>query len=328
METKIIYFCGNVKIILIISFINQKIKMMKKPIILCMGMLFICFSIFAQEISEPQTNSQEKKGSKKDKQLLPERDDFAIGVDMVPLLRTLGTVFWGNSNPMGFQGTPYFNGPLYPTVSIMGKYMVRKNCSIRLNLGVSILSGTETDDVRDDEAFFIDNESTAKVSDHNKSNAFGLSLAVGAEYRLGNKRIVGIFGGDLLFGFHNGSIKNSFGNKMTENNQCPTTNQPYYPTPTTYYSRTLFQKNSGAISIGAQVTAGIEVFVAPKIALGGQINLAYVFTYNNQTYRDSEGFNILSGKVEEKTDIQTPAGWAHKFNTNNLGGSLYLIFYF
>ena len=308
---------------------------MRKKLILWMGLIIMGFSVIAQENTELQTNSKEKKEfkscckkDKTDKQLLPEQGDWAIGVDAVPLLRTLGTVFWGEKNPMGFQGTPYFTGNMYPNVSVMAKYMVKSNCAIRVNLGVNILSNTTQYNVRDDAAALIDNNTAAKVTDQITTNAYGLSIAIGAEYRHGNKRVVGVFGGDLLVGYYGGSIKNSYGNKMNEYNQKPTTNQPYFNTPTSDNARALFQRNSGAFSIGAQVSAGLEVFVAPKIALGGQINLSYVFMYNNKIYREAEGFNELSGKVEKITDIQSPAGWSHKFNTNNLGGALYMIFYF
>jgi hypothetical protein len=309
---------------------------MRKKLILWMGLIIMGFSVIAQENTELQTNSKEKKEfkscckkDKTDKQLLPEQGNWAIGIDAVPLLRTLGTVFWGGNNPMGFQGTPYFTGGnIYPNVSVMAKYMAKSNCAIRVNLGVNISSNTMQDRVRDDAAFFIDNNTVAKVTDQIKTNAYGLSLAVGAEYRHGNRRVVGVFGGDLLFGYYAGSVKYSYGNIMNADNQRPTTNQPYFASPISDNARALFQKNNGAFSIGAQVSAGLEVFVAPKIALGGQVNLSYVFMYNNKIYREAEGYNELSGKVEKITDIQTPAGWSHKFNTNNLGGSLYMIFYF
>jgi len=309
---------------------------MRKKLILWIGLIIIGFSVIAQENTELQTNSQDntesksccKKG-KKDKQLLPQQGEWAIGIDAIPLLRTLGTVFWGGNNPMGFQGTPYFTGGnTYPNVSIMAKYMVKSNCAIRANLGVSIQSNTVLDQVTDDAAALIDINTVAKVTDKITTNAYGLSLAIGAEYRHGNRRVVGIFGGDLLVGYYGGSVKKSYGNIMTEDNPKPTTNQPYFNTPVSDQARALFQKNNGAFSVGAQLTAGLEVFIAPKIALGGQVNLSYVFMYNNEIYRESEGFGNLSRKVEKITDIQTPAGWSHKFNTNNLGGSLYMIFYF
>jgi len=304
---------------------------MKKIIIVWMGLILIMFSVVAQEVTEVTENTEIKIKQKKErteKILLPEKSNWAIGVDMIPLLRSLGTVFWGESNPMGFQGTPYFQGMPYPNVSIVAKYMASRKCAIRANLGVTILSTTVGDNVRDDAAFFIDNSTAAKVTDYVETNAYGVSVAFGAEYRCGKKRVVGVFGGDLLFGYHAASIKYTYGNVITEFNQAPTTNQPYFATTTSPNTRALLQKNAGAISAGVQLTSGVEVFVAPKIALGGQVNLSYIFTYNRQMYREAEGFNTLSGKLEQRTDIQAPAGWSHRFNTNNLGGALYMIFYF
>jgi len=301
---------------------------MKKTIIVWMGLILIGFSVIAQEEIEITEFHIKSKKERKGRNLLPEQSNWAVGIDMIPLLRSLGTVFWGESNSMGFQGTPYFQGMPYPNVSIMTKYMISNKCAVRANLGVTIVSTTIGNNVRDDAAFFIDNSTAATVTDYTRTDTYGVSIALGSEYRCGKRRVVGIFGGDLLFGYYTGSIKYTYGNIMNEFNQKPTTNQSYFPTTTSPNTRTLMQKNAGAISAGVQLTTGVEVFVAPKIAIGGQINLSYVFTYNRKIYREAEGFNELSGKVEQRTDIQTPAGWSHKFTTNNLGGSLYMIFYF
>jgi hypothetical protein len=211
----------------------------------------------------------------------------------------------------------------------MAKYMITNSLGVRANLGITIESITNAHNVRDDAAFFENNSSVATVTDYIQKNMSGLSIALGGEYRCGKKRVVGVFGADLLLGYHGGSIKYTYGNIMTEINQKPTIYaNAYYATPTSPNTRTLLQKNNGAFSVGMQLTTGVEVFVAPKIALGGQVNLSYVFTYNRQTHRDSEGFNVFSGAVEQRTDIQTPASWMHKFNTNSLGGALYMVFYF
>jgi len=302
---------------------------MKKIIIVWIGLILFGFSVVAQENTENIETKMKCKKEKKERVLLHEKGDWAIGADMLPLLRTLGTVFWGANNITGFQGTPYFSGMPYPTVSIMSKYMVTNKLAVRANMGITIESITDANNVRDDVAFFENNSSVAIVTDYVQKNTSGLSIALGSEYRYGKKRVVGVFGADLLLGYYGATVKYTYGNIMTEVNQKPTIFQDaYYQTPTSKYTRTLLNKNNGAFSIGAQLTAGMEVFVAPKIALGGQVNLSYVFTYNRQTHRESEGYNVLSGVVEQRTDIQTPARWSSKFSTNNLGGALYIVFYF
>jgi len=305
---------------------------MKKILTTGLVLIMVGFFVNAQEIIETPAAQVKYKKEKKEKFLLPEKGDLAIGVDVIPLFRSLGTIFWGGKDPMGFQGTPYFSGMPYPNISLMAKYMILKNCGIKLNLGVNILSITKGYSVQDDVAVFANPLSEAIVTDYRKTEMYGLSIAVGSEYRLGKKRIVGIFGGDLLFGYYSGSIKYTYGNTMNENNPIPSISplldDGYFFTSTSPNTRVLSFKNDGAIAAGAQLTTGLELFIVPKIALGGQVNLSYVFVYNRQTHRKAEGFNELSGKVEKRSDIQNSEGWSHKFNTNNLGGLLYFIFYF
>ena len=300
---------------------------MKKIIIIWIGLILMGFSVMAQENTENTESQTKPKKERKERALLPEQGNWAIGVDVLPLLRSLVPIFGDDDYPAGFQGTPYFQGFPYPNVSIMAKYMTSNRCAFRANIGMRIISNTEGYNVRDDAAYFLNPLTEATVTDYRQTNYYGISVALGSEYRCGKKRVIGIFGGDLLFGFQRGSYKYTYGNIMNEFNQIPSTHfGSYYPTFP--YSRTLLQKNTGAVSVGAQVTTGVEVYIAPKIALGGQVNLSYIFTYNPQVYKESEFFNELSGKVERRTDIQSPASWSHRFTTNNIGGSLYMIFYF
>jgi len=305
---------------------------MKKLIILWIGLFVLGFSVIAQE--NPEGTEKQCKKEKKERCLLPEKGDWAIGVDVLPILRTLGTVFWGSSGTMGFQGTPYFTGTPYPNVSVMAKYMATDNCAIRMNFGVSILSSTRGFNVRDDAEFMKNPLTEATVTDYRTTGGYGLSLGLGAEYRVGKKRVIGIFGGDILLGHQAASNKYSYGNKMNKDNQVPTIsidpefNSVYFAASTSNNNRRLSEKNPGSFSIGAQVTAGMEVFIAPKISLGGQVNISYVFTHNRQVRSESEGWGKTSDKLEKRNDVQTPAGWSHRFTTNNLGGSLYMMFYF
>jgi len=308
---------------------------MKKIVIIWMGLMVIGLSVIAQNNTESTDNQTKNKKDKVERNLLPEQGDWAIGVDVVPILRTLGNIFWGDSKPnSGFQGTPVmFDERPNPNISIMAKYMILENCAIRANVGVNIMSTTRNFTIPNDKARLDDPTSLANVTDRQRTNTYGFSLALGSEYRLGKKRVVGVFGGDLLFGFYGRTVKNTFGNKITEENQVPTTGAPNVAFadadyPSLNQARKLYEKNEGTYALGAQVTAGIEVFIAPKIALGGQVNLSYVFMYNTKTHCEAEGYSTLTHKVEKVKKIQTPAQWSHTFNTNNLGAALYMIFYF
>ena len=301
---------------------------MKKITVVLLSCLMFATTLSAQVDSTKQCSKRCCP-----KQLLPAKGDFALAVDMVPILRTLGTIFWGESNhTTGFGGTPLFNdetfGGNYPTVSIIGKYMITDKLAIRCNVGALINATSNGTNVRDDAAAYADPLTQKEVTDYLKRNNYGVSLNLGAEYRLGQKRVQGIFGADIIFGLSSASRKYTYGNAITEDNQAPSTNVGYYATHISPNTRMLLQKRPANYSIGAQVSAGVEVFVAPKIALGGQVNLSYAFTYGRQTFTEGEGFNPLTNQVEKITQITAPAGWSHRFGTNNLGASLYMAFYF
>ncbi|MCL2167702.1 MAG: hypothetical protein FWH59_01085 [Lentimicrobiaceae bacterium] len=301
-----------------------------KNFLLITCIIVMGFSVVAQEETDSQISSKKEK---KEKFLLPEKGEWAIGTDFVPILRTLGTVFWGESEPMGFQGTPYpFSYKnANPNVSLMVKYMAGKKCAIRANLGIGIHSFTSvSDSIPDDAAIMNDATSNAKVVDKMTGNKYSVNLSLGAEYRVGKKRIQGIFGGDLLFGIAGGSNTYKFGNEMTEDNQTPTSfsQTVYTNTHTSPYSRILSSKYDGAIAVGLQLTTGVEVFVAPKISLGGQVNLSYVFMYNSRNTIKYEGYNGDTQQVEKGKEKRTQPTWSHDFSTNNVGASLYMLFYF
>ena len=76
-------------------------------------------------------NAQEKAA----KQYLPEAGDWAIGVNVIPLLKHIG----GNNNDTFGGGSSFtkdnsdFN--LIPDVSILAKYMLTDNIALRANVG-------------------------------------------------------------------------------------------------------------------------------------------------------------------------------------------------
>jgi hypothetical protein len=79
---------------------------------------------------------------------------------------------------------------------------------------------------------------------------------------------------------------------------------------------------------GITGNVGIEWFVAPMISLGAEVNLTAYHVKGAQTYITSEGYNPALNDVVTRTDIISPGDKALVFGTDNLGGSLYLYFYF
>ncbi|WP_283389582.1 hypothetical protein [Barnesiella viscericola] len=274
---------------------------------------------------------------KEQKQYLPEEGDWALGIDVVPILKYIGNAFNGTngSNELSHVGgTPFTSGHfgnqgLMPTVSIMGKYMLTDEWAVRANVGLMISSANDKAYSIDDKALLTNPFSEAKVVDGARYDRNGMSMLLGAEYRKGSRRIQGVFGAGLLFAFQNSKETYSWGNALTEINQSPTShtfaNMPTLPNG----YRALTQNEAGSdFYLGVTGSAGVEWFVAPKIALGAEVNLSLYYIFGTQTYVESEGYNATLGKVETRTDLYAPGSNGIYFGTESLGGSLYMTFYF
>lgn len=289
-----------------------------------MRKVFIC--ILATVISVAGLSAQETEK----KQYLPEKGDWALGFDVKPMLQFVENVF----NECGdVIESPVVGGEpslLYgPTVSLMTKYMITDNLALKANLGVLVANDKVAGYVTDDAAMILDPFSESKVTDIMNSRKTGLSLMTGVEYRLGKKRVQGIFGGGLLFGLQKEQIIYTYGNKMTSVNQVPSVatqlgevydSKLYRPLKSFAYSPNYFA--------AAVATAGVEAFIAPKVALGAEVSLCAAYTITQQTYVISEGYNPSSEIIEQRTDLIAPMVGAFNIATENLGGSLYLMFYF
>ena len=71
------------------------------------------------------------------------------------------------------------------------------------------------------------------------------------------------------------------------------------------------------------------LFVAPKIALGMNVNLDLLYKWTNNNCKQYEGYNLLTNKVETFTDLRGVTNYSGvTFNTENIGANIYMAFYF
>ena len=269
---------------------------------------------------------------------LPAEGEWSIGFGLNPITTFLGNLFNGNTmntlgdlagNPMGTTGIAMPT----PFVSVMGGYMLTDSWEIRANVGFGIVYKSNNFYSQDDAALYVDPTSEDKVTDKLKNERYSGSIAIGANYHLGKKHIVqGIFGGGLLYAFGQNSDKYSYGNKITDLNQTPTINSSVgtYTTGLTSYmpnARTLQSTTSAIHRIGAYGTIGMEIFVAPKIALGANVNLYLFYDFTPAVVKKYEGWNIVKNELSTYQQKVTPAQHAITFSTNNIGANLYMNFY-
>ena len=274
------------------------------------------------------------------KDYLPKAGDMAIGIDMQPVYTFFGNLANGNlANGLGQFGG---EAPIGGGISIMGKYMLDKTTALRVNVGVNKNVTTDYDYSPDIEALFLNPLSEKQVEDMNKRNNAAYSIAAGIEFRKGKERIQGYVGGDLVFRMQKDRWTFSYGNKLSEINQQPATpttpartnyNGAAFGTPAVanvgYWTATYAtEKYSNTMLLGIAGKVGVEYFVAPKLAFGGEVSLLISEQIDKGSYNKSEGYNPTTAQVEEHTQLVNPATRTFHIGTQDMGGKLFMLFYF
>ncbi len=271
---------------------------------------------------------------------LPEAGNFSIGVSADPLVSYMGNLFNGNTSN-GIDGSTIGGDPFdassyqytYPTVSIVGRYMLTDKFGIRANVGILVDNEYNQGYVVDDKELAENPLSNQKVIDGQKIKQSGASLSAAAEFRVGDRRVQGVFSAGLVYAYSKQQYIYSYGNAITETNQQPSSYTSYATTasPTNSgmsYARTLSSTNNGLNSFGFLASAGVEWFFAPKVSLGLDVNLVGIYSWSKATYSICEGYNEVSGSVEEFTDLVSPKNSSFVFGTKNIGSNLAVNFYF
>lgn len=262
------------------------------------------------------------------KKYLPAQGDFAVSVDLVPLVRTIGGAFKDSETPIG--GKPFEYEDMFsirPDVSIAGKYMLTDEWGLKVNLGVRVRQNTERAYVQDDLGIYLDPLSEATVIDARKRTQSGGSLMVGGEYRLGKRRVQGVFGFGALFGFSTSRYNYSYGNELTEFNQQPTNSFGGEVVARDGYRVTSIYSGPN-FAAGVYGSVGAEWFVAPRVSLGAEVNLSLYGVFGSKGVTKSEGYNQAYQAIETRTDLNTPGNRGLNFGTENIGGALNCTFYF
>lgn len=277
----------------------------------------------------------EKKGKKNF--VLPQAGDIALGIDVVPMLQYFGNFFNGatSNSYNSFGGEPVFRSNPFtsPSVSIMGKYMVTDNIAARVNIGFLYSHYKDMQYSIDDAALLTNPLSEAEVIDKAVYNSSGASFSIGAEYRRGYKWIQGFAGLNFLYGFSENNYHFAYGNAITEINQSPTrydwgvgsVDVPSYWSNA--YLLDLYNESSNNfVGLGAHV--GVECFFTSYLSIGGEVYLNALWEIGAPQYARIEGFNLVNNMCEERIETIKPGYKAFTFGTQNLGGKLYLSFYF
>ena len=273
-----------------------------------------------------------------EKDYLPKAGDLAIGIDMQPVYS-----FFGNlANNTAGNGLGQFGGedPFGMTgVSILGKYMLDNTTALRANIGINKNVVKDCSYSIDDNELFLNPYSEAKVTDCAKFNNSLLSAAVGIEFRKGKNRIQGFLGADVVFGLQKEHYTFSYGNALSDVNQVPSRTAynnvpggfPNAPNITAvgYWVNTYATESYlSTILAGVAGRVGVEYFVVPQLSFGGEVSLLVAERFTKESYTKSEGVNATTLQVETHTELVNPASRQFHIGTEDLGGKLFMMFYF
>ncbi|MBR6458238.1 MAG: hypothetical protein IKS71_06540 [Bacteroidales bacterium] len=284
-----------------------------------------------------------------DDNYLPEQGEWAISVSAVPIFTYLGQFFNGaGANGLNdFASQPYLNGDaatagfaaLTPMASVTVRHMLSNELGLRINAGWLYNDRVSNFYSRDDAAYATDPLSSAKVTDTRTNRSNGVSIMAGLERHVGTRRIQGIFGGGVLIAGQSSSVKYTYGNAITEYNQTPTCSNGGLTTPAgaglpalaaSHASLRYLDTHSATRDryLGAVAYAGVEWFFTPKISIGGEVNIAAVYSWTGVKHFTVEGYNAYSGEVDTWSELTAPGSSRFVFGTGNVGANLNLSFYF
>jgi hypothetical protein len=256
--------------------------------------------------------------------VLPEKGDWAIGLDAVPVFNYIGRML--SDSGAGSPAAGFTAG--FP-MSISGKYFSDHRHAYRARLRVGIVNQTEKNSVVDIANSSLD---TVYLQDTRKHNATNIYLSLGKEYRKGWQRIQGFYGGELGFMFTRSKINYQYANSFTNvNPSVPSTD--FSTTSALGYevsnrSSRIKADNSGTgIGLGLRGFIGAEYFIFPKMSLGFEFGWGLSYFNQNDGELIFESWDNTTAGTKTRRNLKAGMN-RFGIDTDNNGGSLFFHFYF
>ncbi|MCB0396711.1 MAG: hypothetical protein KDD36_08665 [Flavobacteriales bacterium] len=300
---------------------------MKKRILVVAGVMSLS-TVFAQDLT-----------SKKGETILPEADDWSIGIDANPLLNYFGRMLSGaGSTAPTFE---FLDGSL---MHIVGKRFTDANTAQRAILRLGFGSAHST-------AMIADMTATAPtfpavpamLEDKMTASYKHIGLGAGIEKRRGSTRLQGLYGADAMLVFMGTSEKYEYGNGLSATVNAATGSTGFTSsimtggsniTTDTYgnAARVTEAKSGSTFGIAIRGFIGAEYFFLPKISVGGEFGWGLMFSSTGASSYTTESFNPGTNNAGNQTiEGGKSGGMAIDVDQNLSGtgsGTLRLNFHF
>ena len=276
--------------------------------ILYIALVSLSVNAFAQDevlTTTEESSSASSNVSINGKQITPEAGDMGLGFNASNILGDLLAAN-GNGNPSAVS--------VGGTQEIFLRYFLADDMALRVSLGIGQVATTTTrkvvQDKQNDPNLFVDDNYTTS------NGTFG--LGVGVEMRRGSGRVQGYYGGELAFNRSNFSEIREYGNMMTVDNQSPTTAFG------TGNSRMIASYGNTNYGVNLNGIIGAEVFIGPKISLGGEFSTGLRYS---KTVAGESQFEEMSDDGIEYDINPNATSFSRGWGTAASGG-IFANFYF
>ncbi len=236
-----------------------------KRVLLILTATFMVASVNAQNLR-----------SKDGERILPQAQDWAIGIDANPFFSYLKGLI-GQGNNATAPSVNYLLG----NQMITGKYFLESDMAVRASLRIGVRSNNRINMVADRTVTGVPTFPAVPAMVENEMQMRGstLGLSAGIEKRRGSTRLQGYYGAELGFMTNRNSQEFNYGNSLSTSTSKPVntdasdefagagnlTNDTY-GNPARVTERDLGRM----FQIGVRGFIGAEYFIFPKVSIGGE----------------------------------------------------------
>jgi len=275
---------------------------MKKIIIIIAFLCGIVLNVISQD-----TVLTSKKGIP----ILPQKGDWAFGIDARPF-----TNFFNANSNVGFN---FINDNTF-----FGKKFINNNTAYRARVRIGFNQFNEEFYSMQDGQIIPDPNVT--VTDERNINTMDLTFGFGIEKRKGYGRLQGFYGAEafVTVGTHNENY--TYGNDFSMTNPNPTSHNfgPNIPEPGKRYS---YIEDGTTFGGGIRGFLGVEYFFAPKMSVGGEFGWGPGFVVTSEGKKKLKSWDDQNNSVKTET-IKNAGNNRGGFDNDNLGGVVYFMFHF
>ncbi len=290
--------------------------------------------------------------SKKGEPILPEANDWAIGMSIDPIFNYLGNALHGQNasgSTNGGAGAPGV-GFLNQNYTIIGKKFIDEKSAYRALVRIGFTNQTQKGMIGDASVTTpaVYPAAPAMVEDKWAHKNTNIMIGAGKEWRRGKTRLQGFYGADAMIWLTSASDKYTYGNALSTSSTNPvgvtghttdfSVNPPYTQfigSPANigtdpgygYANRITKYKSGMGFGIGVRGFIGAEYFIFPKISLGAEYGWGLGFqtqakgtTSTESVGTPSSGTTQTVGTMDTKTSGNSKFGIDTDLNQNNMFG--------